>query len=269
MAMNDETSTEQKQIVKEQFGRTARAYVESTLHNNQTALGVVVTAVNPKSDWLVLDVATGGGHVAKALAGKVKHVIASDLTPAMLEEARSHIRDVSGINNVSYVLADAEQLPFLTETFDAVTCRIAPHHFPHPHQFVAEAARVLKRGGRFVLVDNIVPEDDALADWYNTVEKLRDKSHIRCASTTEWQAWMGRAGLVFERGQTSWKKFEFDSWARRMVTSEEQYHEVLDFIRSAPQAAANYFRVETEKNVHETTVLSFQGQEWLAVCHKP
>ena len=263
--MSAEKISEQKQLVQEQFGRVARAYVDSAMHNNQTALEAVVAAVDPHADWLVLDVATGGGHVAKALAGMVKHVVASDLTPRMLAEARSHIRDVSGIDNVSYVTADAEQLPFLSDTFDAVTCRIAPHHFPNPRQFVQEVARVLKPGGRFVLVDNIVPEDGALAAWYNTVEHLRDRSHIRCAPATQWQEWIAAAGLVFERGQASWKKFEFESWALRMVTSEQQYREVLEYIQSAPKAAADYFQVEFV----EGKVLSFQGLEWLAVSHKP
>lgn len=254
----------QKELVREQFGRTAKAYVSSSSHGNEQALRTVVEALNPNPDWLVLDVATGGGHVAKSVAGHVRHVVASDLTKTMLTEARRHIRDDSQIANVSYVLADAENLPFLDETFDAVTCRIAPHHFPNPERFVLEVGRVLRPGGRFLLVDNVIPEEKEFADWYNTLEKLRDPSHVRCASVEEWKSWMANANLTCQSEMVSCKKFEFETWCRRMVTSEEQYQEVVDWIVTAPEPTLSYYHVSRDGH----SVVSFEGLEWLAVCDK-
>ena len=254
----------QKELVKAQFSRTANAYVKSVSHGNRTALAKVVSTLDPSADWTVLDVATGGGHVARALAQAVQHVVASDLTPEMLSAARKHIRDDAGLHNVSYVVGDAEALPFLDETFDAVTCRIAPHHFVHPQRFVTEAVRVLKPGGRFLLIDNVVPEDEGLADWYNALERLRDPSHVRCMPPSQWKSWMEGAGLTIITEEPSWKTFEFETWARRMVTSEEQYGTVVAWLKSASSAAREFFDVTSE----DGTDRSFKGLEWMALCEK-
>ena len=87
--------------------------------------------------------------------------MASDLTPRMLAAARRFIGE-QGVTNVEFVVADAEQLPFLDETFSLVTVRIAPHHYADVPRAVREMARVLRPGGRLIVIDNIAPEDDAL-----------------------------------------------------------------------------------------------------------
>ena len=127
-----------------------------------------------------------------------------------------------------------------------------------------EAARVLKPGGRFLLVDNIVPEDEELAEWYNTLERLRDPSHIRCAAPSEWASWMAGAGLTLITEESSWKSFEFETWARRMVTSDEQYDMVVSWLNNAPLPTREFFDV----NVQDGTIMSFRGLEWMALCEK-
>ncbi|NEU31006.1 class I SAM-dependent methyltransferase [bacterium LRH843] len=62
----------------------------------------------------------------------------------------------------------------------------AAHHFPNPARFIAEVARVLTPNGKFILIDNVVPDDKQLAAFINTFEKLRDDSHVRCLSMNEW-----------------------------------------------------------------------------------
>lgn len=247
--------------VQNTFGKNAEKYVTSKIHGDAAELDHLVQTLNPQKDWVVLDIATGGGHVAKTVAPFVSQVFAADLTKEMLENTARHLKNYK---NITFIVADAEALPFLDESFDAVTCRIAPHHFPHPEKFIAEAGRVLKQGGRFLLVDNVSPEEKELADYMNTVEKLRDDSHCRCLSVSEWRKLFTESGLNESITKNRKKTFEFPSWVRRTAESEEQIRAVEDYILQADGAVADYFEIE----LHEGKVQSFKVDEWMALCIK-
>lgn len=148
-----------KQGVKNQFGRSADFYVNSKIHRNGGDLNTLIDMTHASKTELALDVATGGGHTANALAPLVHKVTAMDITPKMLNAAEKFIKE-NGHSNVEFVEGDAEKMPFEDGTFDIVTCRIAPHHFPNIEDFIKEVYRVLKPGGRFMLNDNVAPEKD-------------------------------------------------------------------------------------------------------------
>ena len=192
-------------LVQQKFGAAAADYAASTVHAKGESLARLVALVAPQRHWRALDVATGAGHTALALAPHVEHVVASDITGEMLAEA-GKLAAQRGLANVETAHADAAALPFPDESFDLVTCRLAAHHFPDPAAFVAESWRVLKPGGVFALVDNISPDADILpgasreeadrtAADYNAYEKLRDPSHGRCLSLAEWSALLTRTAL--------------------------------------------------------------------------
>ncbi|MBX9974847.1 class I SAM-dependent methyltransferase [Cytobacillus firmus] len=252
---------EVKKKVQNIFSKNAEKYVTSKIHADLAELNQLVQTLNPQKDWVVLDIATGGGHVAKSLAPFVSHVFAADLTKEMLANTARHLES---FKNIWYVLADAESLPFLDKYFDAVTCRIAPHHFPHSEKFISEAGRVLKAGGHFLMIDNVSPEEKVLAGFMNTVEKLRDDSHYRCLSTEEWRKLFAASGLHEMNSKSRKKKFEFPSWVRRTAESDEQIKAVEDYILQADQAAADYFQIE----FHDGRVQSFKVDEWMALCVK-
>jgi SAM-dependent methyltransferase len=215
-----------KTLVQQQFGAHAAAYTTSVVHAKGASLGRLVELVRPQPDWHALDIATGAGHTAAAFAAHVAHVIASDITAEMLDEARK-LAAAKGLANMEVAVADAEALPFPDAHFDLVTCRIAAHHFPDVPRFVAEVRRVLKPGGTFALVDNISPDplstpgfskaelSDA-ARAYNAFEKLRDRSHGRCLSLAEWGQAVAAAGLAVEHQEILPKAMEFAPWAARM-----------------------------------------------------
>ena len=148
--MNEERAS--KELVQRQFGAHAEAYATSIVHAKGASLKRLVELVKPQSEWLVLDVATGAGHTAAAFAPHVAHVIASDLTQAMLAQAQALARR-KGLANMETARADAEALPFPAQRFDLVTTRIAPHHFFNIDAFLAETWRVLKPGGRFYCLE--------------------------------------------------------------------------------------------------------------------
>jgi ubiquinone/menaquinone biosynthesis C-methylase UbiE len=251
-----------KEVVKRQFGQNAEKYVTSESHAKGSDLTLLVEWLHPRPDWVALDIATGGGHTAKALAPHVAHVVATDLTPRMLAKAAGHIKVEHP--NVWYVVADAEALPFLDETFDVVTCRIAPHHFPDPEKFVREAARVLKPNGQFLLIDNVVPEDNRLAAFINKVEKTRDESHVRCLSMREWRKLFTASGMTEYRSSSRKKTYDFPVWVTRTTDNSEQIANTEKLLIDADQEIKKYFSIIIEQG----NVVSLQVDEWMVLLKK-
>ncbi len=219
-----------RDLVQSQFGTHAAAYATSSVHAKGWSLERLVDLAAPEASWRVLDIATGAGHTAAAFAPLVAHVIASDITTEMLSEA-ANLAAARGLANMTTASADAEALPFAAASFDLVTCRLAAHHFPQPAAFVAETARVLKPGGTLGLVDNIAPDVAALPAFsaseigaaeadYNAFEKLRDPSHGRALTLSEWTALMERSGLAVTAVERARKKMDFDDYVTRMGCTE-------------------------------------------------
>jgi ubiquinone/menaquinone biosynthesis C-methylase UbiE len=203
-----------KRQVREQFGRTAQAYVKSDFHAHGPDLARLVELAEPQPTDLVLDISTGGGHSALALAPHVAQVIASDLTPRMLVAARDFLAS-RAVANVAYVVADAEHLPFLDTTFDLVTVRVAPHHYADVRAATREMARVLRPGGRLVLIDNVSPADPALDTFLNDIEWRRDPSHVRSYTEHEWREFLRAASLVVLHVEQQRTTIDFADWTAR------------------------------------------------------
>jgi len=211
--------TDQPETLSQQrFGKFAEAYVTSITHGQGIWLARLLELAWPQPDWAVLDVATGGGHTALTFAPHVARVTASDITPAMLQAAEKNLTE-KGAANVDFRLANAEGLPFDDASFDLVTCRIAPHHFDDVTQFVREAARVLRHTGTLLVQDIVMPEDTATAGIVEAFEKLRDPSHNRALTETQWRAAFADAGLMVTHVEEVVKVSDFAAWtARQEVT---------------------------------------------------
>ncbi|MCY0869183.1 MAG: methyltransferase domain-containing protein [Firmicutes bacterium] len=225
------------------FGANAQKYVTSEFHAHGNDLQRIVEHLAVQPHEAVLDIATGGGHVAHALAPQARHVVASDVTPRMLDAARAHGLE-KGLTNITYVLADAQDLPFLDESFDVVTCRIAPHHFADPGRFVREVGRVLSKGGRFAIADNIVPEDEPAANFINDLEKLRDDSHVRCAAVSEWRLWLSAAGLTADSPHVFVKTINIEDWASRQDVAANIMEEITRRLAEPPAAYTSELKIE-------------------------
>jgi ubiquinone/menaquinone biosynthesis C-methylase UbiE len=202
-----------KSLVQEQFGATARSYLTSKPHAQGKSLDRLVELTEPRPDWHALDVATGAGHTAYAFAPHVARAWATDITEEMLSLVREQA-DKRGPANLRVAHAKAEALPFEDETFDLVTCRIAPHHFDSIPRFLDETRRVLKRSGTFALVDNVVPEG-SVGDYMNAFERFRDPSHIRALTMQEWRDALRQHGFAVAHEEQLAKTMEFSSWAGR------------------------------------------------------
>jgi ubiquinone/menaquinone biosynthesis C-methylase UbiE len=232
-------AAEQGTLVQERFARFAQGYVSSKTHARGEELDRLVALAQPRPDWIVLDVATGGGHTALKFAPLVHRVVASDFTVKMLEKAEAFIAS-HGIENVTYEFADAGELPFDDSAFDLVTCRIAPHHFPDCTRFVHEGARVLKTGGLLLVQDHVLPEDKDTARFVDGFEKLRDPSHQRAFSESKWVAMVRGAGLTVEHTEQVIKRHEFLPWAQRQGSTPETIERLSDRVLNAPPAIVEW-----------------------------
>jgi ubiquinone/menaquinone biosynthesis C-methylase UbiE len=183
--------------------------------------------------WQVLDVATGGGHTALHFAPHVAAVIATDFTPRMLHAAADFLRPQ--LQNIAYAGADAELLPFASNSFDLVLCRVAAHHFPDIFRFMLDAARVLKPGGVLLVQDHVMPDSRKAARYINAYEKLRDPAHVRALPEYEWRGVTLDAGLLVEHSEQFTIEHHVLSWAERQGCTAETIERLQVMLLRAPK----------------------------------
>jgi SAM-dependent methyltransferase len=189
-----------------------------------------------------LDIATGGGHTALRLATGGAWVVAGDLTYPMLRAARDHIAGQQPAGVVVFAQLDAEQLPFAAGTFNAVTCRIAPHHFPNVAQFAHECARALKPRGVVAIIDQLSPDDPKAADYVNAFERLRDPSHIWAYNESDWRDFFSAAGLEPEHFEAFDTRHDLTPWAERMGNDAQTITRLRVMLERAPDPVAAWMK---------------------------
>ncbi|MCI0713918.1 MAG: methyltransferase domain-containing protein [Chloroflexi bacterium] len=235
--------SDSKSLSRDRYNQYAAGYVSSQTHATGTDLERLIAIANSQSNWHVLDIATGGGHTALKFAPLVAHVTVTDIAPKMLEAARQHITG-KGIDNVSFKVADAEDLPFEDEGFDLVTCRIAPHHFPNIASFVRESARVLKPGGLLLVQDHVLPEDPSTAAYVDGFEKRRDPGHNFALTENQWRQMFENAGLTVLHTEQLSKRHNFLDWAKRQGNDETVIEELRQMLHDAPPPAAEWMEIQ-------------------------
>lgn len=232
-----------KQAVADQFGRTSHEYLESPTHAGDADLDMLLELLAPDPTMRVLDVACGAGHTAVKVAPHVASVVATDLAPEMIERTLDLARN-RRVTNLTGSVMDVEALDWPDGRFDGVTCRIAPHHFTDIRKALAEIARVMVPGGRFVVEDSAVPDDPSLANFLNDIERLRDPTHLRSFREVDWRSMLSDAGLIVR--QVAWfrKRHAIEDWLRTARIGPHEAAAVRDAFRAAPPDAVAYFEIE-------------------------
>ena len=233
--------------VRAQFSQHADYYAQSSAHAKGDTLDVILNFAAPKGTERTLDVATGTGFTAFALAPKVSYVVATDLTAEMVVKA-AELAAEQAIDNITFSLAAAEALPFATASLDLVTCRLAPHHFQDVPKFLSEVHRVLRTDGLFCLVDSVSPESEKLIAWQNRVEALRDNSHVYGYPPSQWDTMITDAGFSLEQtAHVRNAQMSFLWWVRPEQNPPEVVQEIRDaFAQLSPEDAKRHYTVKPE-----------------------
>jgi ubiquinone/menaquinone biosynthesis C-methylase UbiE len=185
--------------VRARFGATAERVAEHAAEQVQTVRDQLQSFVIPHGDERALDVGTGAGTLALALAPLVREVVGVDIVPELLDRARAQAPA-----NVTFVEGDATRLPFDTGSFDLTCTRRTLHHIARPERVVAELARVTASGGRIFVDDQIAPVDPLAALELDRFERARDPSHSRTLPDIDFRQLFEANDLVLlqERFQT-------------------------------------------------------------------
>jgi ubiquinone/menaquinone biosynthesis C-methylase UbiE len=212
------------------FGPVAANYSRAKFHTSSDRLQEVIDLVRPLRGDLALDVATGTGNTAFALAPLVRRVVGLDLTREMLDVAR-RITAERKIENVDWVIGDACVLPFPDEVFDIYVVRAAPHHFSDIDAFLSEAYRVLRPGRDAAFVDCAPPTP--ARDVLHEVEVRRDPSHVMSLTVDEWRIRLERAGFEVEMARARELDWDYEEWMHTMAVEPELAAELATVIESA------------------------------------
>jgi ubiquinone/menaquinone biosynthesis C-methylase UbiE/glutathione S-transferase len=205
---------------------------------------IVDLKLRPASN--VLDVPTGLGHAAAFLASKGFTVTAADTSATTLKEAAAWAAQQQVA--VTFHEHGPEQLPYADGSFSLIVCRGAAHHLQAPENFIREATRVLKTYGFLVIIDGTVPDDHVEANaWMNTVERLRDPSHVKFITPNVWRNWCVQAGLTVTRAQVETLRLaDLNQYFNEANTSPENRKKVLELVAKAPASARELFKLGQE-----------------------
>ena len=232
-----------QQSARDQFARQSQRYGKSHILADVTDVDAALRHIPLPARARVLDVATGAGHTGLHLASLGYDVTLSDLAAPMLQR----VAEAAAARGLTVQLREhpAEALPYADESFDLVTCRVAPHHFSSPSKFLSETARVLAGGGWFLLIDGTIPDDEPEAEaWMHELEKLRDPSHQRFLSPRVWKELCALAGFTVRWTDIHVKKQPDINWYfETAATSEQNRRLVLKLIEDPPSSVRRVFKL--------------------------
>ncbi|WP_147194116.1 class I SAM-dependent methyltransferase [Pantoea sp. MBD-2R] len=206
-------------LVEKQFGDRAGAYLQSHVHAQGADLVRLSEWLYDSKDATVLDIGCGAGHVSFTVAGQVAEVTAYDLSEKMLKVV-GETAQARGLHNVMTRQGPAENLPFEAGRFDVAISRYSAHHWHDVGLALREIKRVLKPGGKFILMDIAAPGHPVLDIWLQTVEMLRDPSHVKNYSQGEWLRMVNESGMMVKTLVADRLDLDFTAWVERMKTPD-------------------------------------------------
>ncbi len=231
--------------VSAQFGPQAAAYVASAVHASGEDLGQIAALAQALRPARALDLGCGGGHAGFQVAPHAGELVAYDLSADMLHAVAAEAGR-RGLSNVVTQQGSVSALPFTSASFDFVVTRFSAHHWHDLDAGLCEARRVLRSGGTAIFADAVSPASPLLNTQLQSIELLRDPSHVRNYTAAEWTAALKNAGFEPRTPTLRRLRLEFASWVARMATLELHIQAIRSLQSAMPRDVADYFALEAD-----------------------
>lgn len=248
------TAKTHEALVGAQFGGQAQAYLQSSVHAQGKDLERLAVWLSDKPDAVVLDIGCGAGHASFAAAQKAAHITAYDLSENMLAVVRQAALE-RGLNNIATRQGQAEALPFPAASFDVVISRYSAHHWHDVGMALREVKRVLKPGGEFILMDIASPGQPVRDVWLQTVEMLRDPSHVHNYSQGEWLRLVNESGMTVQEMVAGRQALEFGAWVERMKTPAALVEAIRLLQQTVSDDVKTYFAIQDDGSFTPDTIM--------------
>jgi ubiquinone/menaquinone biosynthesis C-methylase UbiE len=139
-------------------------------------------------------------------------------------------------------MADACHLPYPDSSFDLVTSRRAPHHFSNVTMFLTEARRVLRPGGRLGVSD--MSPREGTEEFMNAIERIRDQSHAKALSPSEWRTLLANIGFEIKREEKIYEEVTFGQWLYPVERGGAEELEIRKAWKNAPNFVRDLMRAK-------------------------
>jgi ubiquinone/menaquinone biosynthesis C-methylase UbiE len=237
------STTHQREII-DQFTRQAAAFARLPAHSNEAAMATTLRLAEVGPDDLVLDVACGPGILACEMAKKAAHVTGVDLTPAMIAEARQR-QEGLGLANVTWMVGDGEKLPWPAGSFTLVTSRYALHHMEDPAALLREMRRMARGDGRLLVIDATPEASKRKA--YDSMEKLRDPSHVGALTAPQLIAIAQDAGLSVKAAEFYRLEMTLEAQLRASAIPESTRDRLRALFRADADGGADHLGMQARR----------------------
>ena len=235
----------QQQISQAQYKDKSEAYLNSQAHAQGIEFEKMRQCIQQNQLKQILDLGCGGGHVSYQVADLTETTIAYDVTAEMVDLVCNQAQQ-RGLSQIRGQQGAAEKLPFADHQFDCVISRYSAHHWQHVGQAMQEIYRVLKPRGKVIFVDIVSNCQPILDTFLQTIEMIRDPSHVRNYSVQEWIQFAEYAGFGVEQIDKQSLKLDFKSWVERMQTPESHIKTIRQLQNTVSNTVKDYFQIQAD-----------------------
>lgn len=234
-------------VNKQQYHGKSESYLNSQVHAKGEEFEKIIQLIqdNPKS--CILDLGCGGGHVSYTVAPVSAEVTAYDLSTDMLETVQKTAVNKK-LKNIKIQQGLAETLPFASNTFDFVITRYSAHHWKNLGQALCEVFRTLKNDGIFVVIDTISVAVPFCDTFLQTIELIRDPSHVRNYTISEWTFCAEKAGFTLIKFEKQTLALNFQDWVQRMQTPVNNQQVIRQLQNSASDEIKYFLNIDVAGN---------------------
>ncbi len=233
--MGSSDGARHEKVTKKEFTRQSGVMQKAKIFTDIDVINRISAAVLRNGRRIkVLDVGCGPGILTVAIAPLVDEVVALDLTPEMIAQAKKR-SDRLGLKNVRFEVGRAEELPFSDGYFDVVVTRLMLHHLLSPTSAIEEMARVTRKGGLLVVADIVASEKQSEAELHNALETLRDPSHVMALTELELDSILNSDELMVVAKESWVNEREFREWIR-ITNAPEREGPLLVVMRALSEA---------------------------------